>query len=782
MGRLFLSTCPTCLIDKGPTPRHTLMRLSLVLSILLLAFGIPANAEEDPSILTLERIFKEKEFKAESFSVKWRQKGTGYTFIKSAEEGDETVGKEIWQFRPGEEEASVMVKSSALIPFGTEEPLAIDGYAFSKDESLLLIYTNSERVWRRNTRGDYWILDRASGELRQIGGDAPPSSLMFAKISSTGGHVAYVSDRNIYLEDLGSHSIRALTTTESEHIINGTSDWVHEEELGIRDGFRWSPDGQSIAYWQFDESEVRRYTLVDHVSGLYPKLRTFGYPKVGQRNAASRIGVVRIDGGDTEWMKVPGDPRNHYIARMNWAAEKSDALVIQQLNRAQNANKVILANPYNGSVKTVLTEQADTWVDVHDEMHWVRDGKAFTWISEKNGWRQLYLASREGDEVTCLTKGDFDVIRFLMVDEADQWAYFIASPDNPAERYLYRVRLDGSDLTRLTPSEEKRGTHNYDISPDGKFAVWTTSNFDAPPVTRLVSLPDHQVSDTMEANTALREKVDVLKRTPAEFFYVDIAEDQPLHARCTKPPGFDPTHTYPLLIHVYGEPAGQVVTDRWGGNNLLWHLMLAQQGYVVMSFDNRGTAAPRGRAFRKAAFHKIGTLAPKEQAAAVRAVLKERSYLDPNRVGSWGWSGGGSMSLNAIFKYPKLYKTAIAVASVPNQRYYDTIYQERYMGLPGENVEGYREGSPINFADQLEGNLLIVHGAVDDNCHYQTFEKLVDKLIRHNKVFSMMTYPRGTHSIKEGKNTSLHLYSLMTRFLHRNLLVDVQSSPSTKVP
>lgn len=749
-------------------PRYFTMRSPFVFPLLLLVltFGSQVIAEDDPAILTLDRIFKEKEFKTEAFSVKWRQKADGYTFIKSAE----ADGKEIWQFQPGEKEASVMVKSSELIPFGTEEPLPIDGYALSKDESLLLIYTNSERVWRRNTRGDYWILDRASGELRQLGGDAPPSSLMFAKLSPTGSHVAYVRDRNIHVEDLSDHSIRTLTTTNTENIINGTSDWVYEEELGVRDGFRWSPDGKSIAFWQFDESGVRRYTMVDHVSGLYPELKSFGYPKVGQRNSACRVGVVSFDGRKTRWMATPGDSRNHYIARMEWA-ENSDELVIQQLNRAQNTNNVMLVSASDGSANPILTEHSDTWIDAHNEMRWVRDGDAFTWISEKNGWRQLYLASREGDDVTCLTKGKFDVIRFLIVDESDQWAYFIASPDNPAERYLYRVSLDGSNLSRLTPANEKRGTHAYNISPSGEFAIWTTSNFDEPSVTRLVSLPDHEVLETLEANAELIEKVDALRRTPSEFFYVDIGEEQRLHGRCTKPPGFDPTHTYPLLIHVYGEPAGQVVTDRWGGNNYLWHLMLAQQGYVIMSFDNRGTAAPRGRAFRKAAFRKIGILAPKEQAAAVQAVLKERPYLDPKRVGSWGWSGGGSMSLNAIFKYPKLYKTAIAIASVPNQRYYDTIYQERYMGLPGENVEGYREGSPINFAHQLEGDLLIIHGAADDNCHYQTFEKLVDKLIRHNKVFSMMTYPRGTHSIKEGKNTSLHLYSLMTRFLHQHLPV-----------
>lgn len=740
-----------------------IMRSLLLLPFIVATSTLAEEVVEDPAILTLDRIFVEKAFESKSFSVKWREEAPGYTFLKSSEE----EGKEIWQFHPEDKESSVLVASSELIPVGETAPLSIDGYTFSKNESLLLIYTKSERVWRQNTRGDYWILDRASGELRQLGGDAPPSSLMFAKISPTGGHVAYVRDRNIYVEDLGNHSIRAVTETRSDTIINGTADWVYEEELGVRDGFRWSPDGNHIAYWRFDESEVRQYTLVDNVSGLYPKLTKFGYPKVGQRNASCRIEVTPITQINATIVGVPGDPREHYIARMDWL-EDSNELVIQQLNRAQNTNRILLSN--GNSAREIYKEHDDAWVDVHRAMHWVLDGTYFTWMSDRDGWQHLYLVSKDGNETTCLTPGEFDVISLAKIDHAGQWVYFIASPENPAERYLYRVDFSGENLTRVTPSEEKRGTHAYNISPDGKFAIVTSSHFDEPPVTRLVNLPEHTTIEVLEANEELKKKVKLLKRTPTEFFQVDIGADQPLRGRCTKPPGFDPSKRYPLLMHVYGEPAGQIVTDRWGGRTQLWHWMLAQKGYVVMSVDNRGTASPQGRTFRKAAFRKIGILAPQDQAAAVAALLKERPYLDPQRVGSWGWSGGGSMSLNAIFKFPDLYKTAIAIASVPNQRYYDTIYQERYMGLPGENVEAYREGSPINFAHQLEGDLLIIHGANDDNCHYQTFEMLVDKLIQHNKPFSMMTYPRGTHAIKEGKNTTLHLYSLMTRFLDQHLL------------
>jgi dipeptidyl-peptidase 4 len=346
--------------------------------------------------------------------------------------------------------------------------------------------------------------------------------------------------------------------------------------------------------------------------------------------------------------------------------------------------------------------------------------------------------------------------------------YFTASPDSPAQRYLYSVRLDGSDLRRRTPADHS-GTHRYEISPDGKWAIHTSSSFDMPPVVDLVRLPEHETVRVLEENKAVRKKVELLKRQPAEFFSVDIGDDVSLEAWCIAPPDRDATARYPLLVYVYGEPAGQTVVDAWAGNTYLWHQMLAQQGYFVISIDNRGTNSPRGRDWRRSIYRQIGVLAPQDQAAALRAILAKRPEIDAERIGIWGWSGGGSMSLNAIFKYPELYQTAIAVAPVPNQRYYDTIYQERYMGLPEDNVEGYLQGSPINFAHQLQGNLLLIHGTGDDNCHYQTTEMLINELVRHNKRFTMMAYPNRTHAIREGTNTTRHLRELMTWYLQSHL-------------
>lgn len=722
-----------------------------------------ADEKPDPAILTLERIYGKSEFNARGFSARWLDDEEAYVTVDAAKGG----GQQIVKHDAASGRKTVLVTAADLTPSLRDAPLRIDGYTFSKDRSRVLIYTNSKRVWRRNTRGDYWVIDRSSHEATKLGGDAQPSSLMFAKFSPDGKQVAYVRDNDIFVEELSTHRITQLTHRESSNIINGTFDWVYEEELFLRDGFRWSPDGKRIAFWQLDTSGVREVTLVHNLDGLYPKPQKIKYPKAGETNAASRIGVVSIATGNIKWLSVPGDPRNHYIARMDWA-ERADEIVLQQLNRLQNTNRVMLANTSRDSVYTIYEEKDDAWVNIHDELKWLDDGKQFTWVSEDDGWRHVRTISRSGTNRRTVTAGEYDVIRMLHVDEAHRWCYFLASPDNPTQRYLYRVRLDGSSPQRITPPDQT-GMHSYQISPSFRYAIHSRSSFGSPPVVELIRLPSHDVVRTLVDNKRLREKVDKLRLGKTEFFRVDIGDGVELDGWCIEPPDCDKSKKYPLLIHVYGEPAGQTVLDRWGGSGYLWHQMLAQQGYVVMSFDNRGTPAPRGRAWRKAVYRQVGILAPQDQAAAVQAVLKERTYLDADRIGIWGWSGGGSMSLNAIFKYPDLYSTAISIAPVPNQRFYDTIYQERYMGLPKDNVDGFLNGSPVNFAHQLKGNLLLVHGTGDDNCHYQGTEALIDELIRHNRPFTMMAYPSRSHGIGEGKNTTRHLRELMTSFLHQHL-------------
>ena len=708
----------------------------------------------DKSQLTLCRIYGGDEFKTSTKSFRWHT-GSEYTAL---EDSKVEKGQEIVAYDAATGERSVLVSASELIPDGLDTPIRVEDYSFSKNSALALIYTNSKRVWRKNSRGDYWLLDRSSGKLRQLGGEASPASMMFAKFSPDASKVAFVRERQIFVEDLLTQNIRCLTPTSSLTIVNGTADWVNEEELNIRDGFRWSPCGDSIAYWQFDVDGVDPYPLVNNTKALYPEITWFPYPKVGQANSACRIGVVSLASQKTVWMQLPGDPREHYVSSISWHQEQ---LLIQQLNRHQNLKRVFTAKRQNGVVAEIAVDRDEAWIEADEKISVVGNGQVAL-LSERTGWRKLHLFDQDGGSQV-VAPGEFDVIETVHLDEKQDHFYFLASPKKATQRYLYRAALDGAAAERITP-KGFRGVNLYQISPDGNWAFHTHSTFDEPPKTTLVSIPEHDASQKLISNQKLKRKIGRLERQPTEFLRIE-AEGVEYDAWFIKPPGFDPKKKYPLVIYVYGEPADTTVVDRWNGQSYLWHLMLAQRGCFVVSIDNRGTRVPRGRDWRKSIYGKIGVLPPKDQAAALKQLLKDHPYLDADRGAIWGWSGGGSMSLNAVFKYPELYGTAIAIASVPNQRYYDTIYQERYMGLPTENVDGFREGSPINYVEKLKGNLLIIHGTGDDNCHYQTFEMLLAELIRHGKDFSMMAYPNGTHAIREGKNTTMHLRRLMTQYL-----------------
>ena len=738
----------------------------LLATTVLAHLASAATAEEpaaDPGLLTLDRIFQGDEFNGQTAdALLWSKRRGGYLKLENFE--DVPGGRSLVWHDAISDKGELVIPAYRFIPPQEQSALALERITFSEDESKLLIFTNSKRVWRTRSRGDYWVLDIAAGELKKLGGNAPPSSLMFAKLSPDAGRVAYVVKNDIFVQDLRSMAITQLTHDGGRSRINGTFDWVYEEELGLQDGFRWSPDGTSIAYWQIDVEGVRDFHLVHNDSGLYAEIESIPYPKVGETNPAARIGVVSAAGGETSWLAIPGDPREHYIAQMDWIGG-TQQIALQQFNRLQNANVLYLVDPQTGELRTLQTERDNAWVDNHNaKLIWIENHTKLVWLSERNGWQHAYLIHRADGTARPITTGKFDVVSIDSVDEAGGWLYFTASPDNPTQRYLYRIKLDGSGMERVTPAEQT-GTHAYSISRDNQWAVHTYSTFHSPPVSDFISLADHRLIRNLSDNKNLKAALEKLKAPTKELFRVDIGNGTVLDGWCMLPPDLDPNRKYPAVFHVYGEPAGQTVLDRWGNKQHLWHMLLAQQGYIVFSVDNRGTPAPRGSEWRKCIYRQVGILASSDQAAAVKAIAAARPYVDSQRVALWGWSGGGSMTLNGIFRYPDVYHTGISVAPVPNQRFYDTIYQERYMGLPGDNAEGYRQGSPVHFAHQLRGNLLVIHGTGDDNCHYQGAETLFNELIAHNKQFSMFAYPSRTHGISERPNTTRHLYGLMTRYL-----------------
>jgi len=736
----------------------------------------------------LDRIFKEHAYDPPRFGpATWLPDGTAYAVVERSKEPD--GGSEIVRYDAATGARTVLVAGSRLVPrtaaASNGKPAAaldIDDYAWSSDGRRLLIFTNTRKVWRQNTRGDYWVLDVASGALRKIGGTAPEASLMFAKFSPDGSRVGYVRANNIYVERLDDGKTVALTRDGSETTINGTSDWVYEEELDLRDAFRWSPDGRRIAYWQFDSTGVGIFSLIDDTSALYPKITRIPYPKVGTTNSAARIGIVPAAGGPTTWVKTSGDPREHYLARLDWI--DADTVAIQQLNRLQNQNDFLLGNAATGAVTRAFRDSSTTWVDVVDEVRWIDKGRAFLWISERDGWRHVFRVPRtaaratsgtdgngngESSAATLITRVDADVTEIVGVDDAQGWLYVIASPTNPTQRYLYRSKLDGTGTPeRVTPADQP-GTHSYDVAPGAHLAFHTWSQFDRAPSTDVIDLPSHRSLRALTDAAPLQAKLADVVKPAGEFLKVDVGDGAVLDGWMLKPSRLDTSRKYPVIVFVYGEPAGQMVTDKWGGVNILFHRALAEAGYVVVCFDNRGTPSPRGAAWRKVIYGTVGDLSSKDQAAAIRAVAAKYPFIDADRLGIWGWSGGGSNTLNAMFRFPDLYKVGVSVAPVPDQQLYDTIYQERYMGLPRDNAEGYRIGSPINFAEGLKGNLLIVHGSGDDNVHYQGTERLVNRLIELGKPFDMMVYPNRTHAIAEGPGTSAHIYQLIARYFIEHL-------------
>jgi len=564
------------------------------------------------------------------------------------------------------------------------------------------------------------------------------------------------------VETLATGEISQLTFDGTESLINGTFDWAYEEEFFCRDGFRWSPDGSKIAYWQIDASDIKDFLLINNTDSLYSFTIPVEYPKVGEDPSGARIGVIDAEGGKTTWMKIPGDPKQHYLVRMLWDDNSRDFLV-QQLNRKQNTDKVWLCNAQTGLATNVFTDSDEAWIDLVEDWMWVDEGKYYTWLSEKDGWRHLYLISRTGDEEKRITSGDYDVISIVRIDDKNGYAYFMASPDNPTQRYLYRIKLNGNGKAkRLTPENEP-GTHQYRIAPGGRYAFHTWSDINTPPVTELISLPDHKTIRVLVDNKRLKQTVRKLKLSPAEFFSITTADSVTMQGYMVKPPGFDPEKKYPVLFYVYGEPWEQTAKDVWGAVSM-WMEMLAQKGYVIISMDNRGTPAPKGRQWRKSIYRKIGVINSRDQAMAAEKIM-HWPFVDSTRLAVWGWSGGGSMTLNLMFRYPDIYAAGMAVAAVSNQFYYDNIYQERYMGLKSENSKDFIEGSPITYAKNLKGDLLLVHGTGDDNVHYQNAEALINELIKYNKQFSFMPYPNRSHGIYEGENTTRHLFTLLTGYL-----------------
>jgi dipeptidyl-peptidase-4 len=700
----------------------------------------------------------------------------GQAQLNWANDGDsyfKLEDKELRTYTLPTQDAKTVISKTQLTPEGSSEPLEIAHFSFSSDQQKILLFTNTKRVWRLNTKGDYWVFNFKTNTLRQIGESLPPASLMFAKFSPDGNKIAYVSENNLYSEDYETGAVQALTTNGTVSLINGTFDWAYEEEFACRDGFRWSPDSKSIAYWQIDASAIKKFYMINNTDSIYSQLVPLEYPKVGESPSAARLGVVDLSDANTTWMNVPGDASQNYLVRMEFIPNTHE-LLVQQLNRKQNKSTLYRVDASSGTAKTIHEESDEAWVDLFqlgnpyaidytNRFSFMEKSNSILWASEKDGWRHLYQVSLEGKGEVLITKGEFDVIDLKHINPKEGYVYYLASPENATQKYLYKSKLNGKGKNELLSPESLKGTHDYSFSSNGSYAQHSFSNHYTPRTEEFIAVADHKALTEEESIVANVENIE--EKPIVEFFTITTSDGIEMDGWMVKPTNFDPGKKYPVVFYVYSEPAGTTVTDTYSaGRNGLYQGNMADDGYIYISLDNRGTPAPKGRQWRKSIYRKIGVVNIQDQAMAAREILKW-DFVDSERVAVWGWSGGGSATLNLMFQHPEIYKTGIAVAAVANQLTYDNIYQERYMGLPQENREDFIAGSPITYAENLEGNLLYIHGTGDDNVHYQNAELLVNKLIKHNKQFQFMPYPNRSHGIYEGEGTRAHLSTLYTNYL-----------------
>lgn len=736
------------------------------LSLLLLFQIVFMSAQElaNKNLLDIDRIYSGEFQQDYERKIQWIENGDAYVII---EKSDDLEGAdELVRYDSKKQTKSVYVPATGLQPDSTS--LSIESFSLSPDGTKVLIFTNSSRVWRTNTKGDYWVYDLNSNKLNQIGASFKASSLMFAKFSSNNKEVFYVHDFNIYRENAETHKIQQLTFDGTGDIINGTFDWAYEEEFGKRDGFSLSTADTNLAFWHLDASDTGIFYMINNTDSIYSKPIPVQYPKVGEKPSATKIGVINLKSNKITWVPIPGEERDNYIPGMQWVHD--DLLMIQQMNRHQNTLIVWTYVPSDGELKKIYTEKEETYIELNypdisssswgsNDLQLVDEGQAFLRLTENDAWRHIYKVDIKSGNQTLITPFDYDVASLRVAGKKN--VYYIASPENGMQRYLFQTDLKGKGNQKRVTPDNFQGVNNYNISPNGAFAIHTHQSATKVKTVRLISLPDHKVIKTLVDNHAYEKQLSGLSLPEVIFKKVTTKEGIEVDARIVLPVNFDKSKKYPVLFHVYGEPWGQVATDTQIG---LWNIMMAQKGFVVIDMDNRGTPCLNGSQWRKSIYRQIGRINTKDQAEAAKEILK-LDFLDAERTAVWGWSGGGTMTLNLMFKYPEIYKTGVAIAAVSNQLVYDNIYQERYMGLPQENMQDFIDGSPVTYAKNLEGNLLLIHGTADDNVHYQSAEILINELIKENKKFQMMSYPNRSHGINEGDNTSRHLFTLITDYI-----------------
>lgn len=717
------------------------MKYILFFSVLLVSFQISAQ-----QMLSNEDIWNSNKLSAKNVR--------GFNFMNDGESYSQQVGNSIKLY-------SIITGQEVDVVFNTEdlpEPyknMRVQSYEFSNDESKIILKTNIRSLYRHSYFAEHYIYDRSTKNIVPL--DQEEQQL--ATLSPDNSKVAFVQKNNVYFLDLLSKEKTQITFDgKFNEIINGAPDWVYEEEFSFSKAFEWSPDSRKIAYLKFDESKVKQYTIEYYnPHEMYPKPYTFKYPKVGEDNAVVTLHVYHVDNKKTINLNATTDPEQ-YLPRIKWTTDP-DELTAIRLNRHQNHLELLLFNVRkNENPVKILEEKNKYYVDIHDHLQFLSDGKSFLWTSEKDGYNHLYLYNKNGKLMQQITKGNYDLTHLYGLDEKNDKVYFQAAMVNPQNREIYEADLNTNTIRKVS---EELGTHSAQYSTTFDYWVNSFSTINSPSEVRVRNRAGEEIR-VLELNNSLKEQINNFRAQKAEFFQFTNREGDTLDGYMIKPEGFSESQKYPVIMHVYGGPGSQQVLNSWRGTNYWWHQMLTQKGYIVVCIDNRGTGA-RGEEFKKSTYLQLGKYETEDQIDGAK-FLAAQSYVDENRIGIWGWSYGGYMSTLCLLKGADVFKAAIAVAPVTNWKWYDSIYTERYMRTRQENEVGYEDNSPVNFAHLLKGNYLIIHGLTDDNVHPQHAIEMTEALIQANKQFDALLYPNRNHGIY-GNNGRLHLYDKMTQFV-----------------
>jgi dipeptidyl-peptidase-4 len=742
--------------------RHS-ARISLLIVVVAALAAAPAMRSQSRAgqALTVERIWAAGQPSLSGSltqGLQWSPDGKLLTYFQRSGQGRE-ARTDIWALDVASGQRRVLVemaKLESLVAPAAEQRgvaavatglarVAPQRYQWSPRGDALLITVQGNLVW-------YDLKTQSGKKLTSF--KTPPRD---AKISPDQRWVSYVREHNVWAVEVATGKERALTTGGREELLRGELDWVYPEELSIRTAYWWSPDSTKIAFLEMDQRSVTRYPIVNFTS-FTGETEWMRYPKAGDANPAVRVGVVAVRGGAPKWMDT-GAEKDIYLARVDWLPD-SRRLAIQRLNRGQTKLDLLLADAATGRAQVILTELDNHWINIQDDLYFFRDGNRFLWSSDRDGWLHLYLYDLSGAKLAQITRGHWEVLGTVRVDETNNAVYFLATEKTPLETHLYRAPLDGSTVTRITRAD---GSHGVNMAPDAAHFVDTWSTAMTPPRQDLVRADGSLV---LAINENKVPQLADYHLSPVEFFTVRGADGTELNAMMIKPPEFDAKRKYPVLVYTYGGPHAQIVRNAWGGANFLWHQLMAQKGYLIFGLDNRGSSG-RGKAFETAIYRNLGKNELGDQLAGV-AWLKSQPYVDGARIGIWGWSYGGYMTCFAMLNAADTFKAGFAGAPVTDWRQYDTIYTERYMGRPQDNPDGYRDSSPVHQAAKLKGKLLIAHGTADDNVHYANTIALMEQFIRAGKYAEVFSYPGRGHGIGDPA-ARVHLFNRVTQFFLDNL-------------